>query len=142
MLIQLFVGSVVITLSILIEVLFIFVAIKEMKKFALKSVFKSHLVAMMTYLAGVTLWLLFAFSIITWIWAFTLLGLGSFKTLEESLYFSMVAFTSLGFGDVVLETDWRILSGMIAANGLLLFGLNTAILVETLRELLKAGNEQ
>jgi len=138
MLLQLFIGSVVIFISILIEVSFIYFAVKEMKALSLRSIFKSDLVAMMAYLGAVTLWLLAAFSIVTWVWAFTLLLLGSFETLEHALYFSMVAFTSLGLGDVLLEQDWRLLSGMIAANGLLLFGLNTAILVEVLRELLKA----
>jgi hypothetical protein len=68
-----------------------------------------------------------------WIWALAFLGLGIFPTLEASVYFSLVAFTTLGFGDVLLPDDWRLLSGMSGANGLLLFGLMTAMLVEVLR---------
>jgi len=60
--------------------------------------------------------------------------LGCFSSLEESLYFSMVSFTALGFGDLTLPQEWRILSGMIAANGLVLFGLNTAFLIEVLHQ--------
>ena len=142
MLLQLFVGSVVIFISVLIEVSFIYFAVKEIKALRLRAAFRSDLITMMAYLGAVTLWLLLAFSIVTWVWAFTLLSLGSFATLEQALYFSMVAFTSLGLGDLLLEHDWRLLSGMIAANGLLLFGLNTAILVEVLRELLKAREKR
>ena len=138
MLLQFFIGSIVITLSIIIEVVFIFLAVQKMSKFGEIKLFSSKLFAMMFYLAGITLWLLLAFSVVTWLWALTLLTLGSFSTLEEAVYFSMVAFTSLGFGDVVLDKDWRMLSGMLAANGLLLFGLNTAVLVETLRQVLLA----
>ena len=58
-----------------------------------------------------------------------------FATLEASVYFSLVAYTTLGFGDILLPNDWRLLSGMAAANGLLNFGLLTAILVETLRQI-------
>jgi hypothetical protein len=47
----------------------------------------------------------------------------------------MVSFTTLGFGDVTLPHDWRLLSGIIAANGLILFGLNTAFLIEILNRL-------
>ncbi|GAA6137503.1 potassium channel family protein [Arenicella sp. 4NH20-0111] len=138
MLLQLFIGSIVVTLSIIIEVIFIFIAVQRMNKLGETKVFSSNLLAMMFYLIGITLWLLLAFSIVTWLWAFTLFGLGSFSSLEEALYFSMVAFTSLGFGDLILGENWRLLSGMIAANGLLLFGLNTAVLVETLRQVLLA----
>lgn len=83
-----------------------------------------------------TLWLLAALSIAIWIWAGFFQLLGCFESLEESLYFSMVSFTTLGFGDVTLPSEWRILSGMIAANGLVLFGLNTAFLIEVLHRTL------
>ena len=66
-------------------------------------------------------------------WAIALRLLGIFETFESSMYFSLVAFTTLGFGDILLPQEWRLLGGMAAANGLLLFGLLTAILVETLR---------
>lgn len=138
MLLQFIIGSIVITLSIVIEVLFVFLAVQKMSKFGKTKVFSSNLLAMMFYLAGITLWLLLAFSIVSWLWAFTLLILGAFGSIEEAVYFSMVAFTSLGFGDIVLNQEWRMLSGLIAANGLLLFGLNTAVLVETLRQVLLA----
>lgn len=68
-----------------------------------------------------------------WIWALAFYALGIFVTLESSVYFSLVSFTTLGFGDLLLPQDWRLLSGMAAANGLLNFGLLTALLVEALR---------
>lgn len=69
-----------------------------------------------------------------WIWAIALRELDIFETLEASVYFSLVAFTTLGFGDVLLPFEWQLLGGLAAANGLLMFGLLTAMLVETLRE--------
>lgn len=67
-------------------------------------------------------------------WAVAFFHLDIFATLEESVYFALVAFTTLGFGDVLLPQEWRLLAGMAAANGLLMFGLLTAILVEILRD--------
>jgi len=64
--------------------------------------------------------------------------LGTFDALEPALYFSVVSFTTLGFGDVVLTPQWRLLPGMSAANGLLIFGLSTAFLVEFFTHLRKA----
>lgn len=73
-------------------------------------------------------------TVAVWVWAVALYFLDIFVTFEASVYFALVAFTTLGFGDVLLPTEWRLLGGLAAANGLLLFGLLTAMLVETLRE--------
>jgi len=69
-----------------------------------------------------------------WIWAIAFWVLQAFGTFEESLYFALIVFTTLGFGDVLLPDEWRLLGGLAAANGLLSFGILTSILVETLRE--------
>jgi len=83
---------------------------------------------------GVTvLWVLGMVTAGVWMWAFTLRALGVFITMEASVYFSLVAYTTLGFGDILLPQDWRLLAGMAAANGLLNMGLLTAMLVEILR---------
>ncbi|MGL4235614.1 potassium channel family protein [Tabrizicola sp.] len=85
-------------------------------------------------LVCVCLWVLAVITAGVWIWAFALFGVGAFHTLEASVYFSLVAFTTLGLGDLVAPQDWRILSVMAAVNGLLSFGLLTALLVEALRQ--------
>lgn len=63
-------------------------------------------------------------------WAYAFLELDLFATWEEALYFSAVSYTTLGFGDVLLPPEWGLLSGSAAANGLLLFGLSAAFLIE------------
>jgi voltage-gated potassium channel Kch len=85
-------------------------------------------------LIGVCLWVLAVVTTGVWIWAVALLTLGAFPTLESAVYFSLVAFTTLGLGDVVAPQEWRILSVMAAVNGFLSFGLLTALLVEALRQ--------
>jgi hypothetical protein len=80
------------------------------------------------------LWTLFMVTISVWIWAIALWQLDIFQTIEASVYFSLVAFTTLGFGDILLPVEWRLLGGLAAANGLLNFGILTAMLVETLRQ--------
>lgn len=68
-----------------------------------------------------------------WVWAIAYFELGIFITFEASLYFSLVSFTTLGFGDIILPPDWRILGGMTAANGFLNIGMMSAVVLETLR---------
>ena len=93
-----------------------------------------HGVKLMSVLALSLVWTLGMMAIAIWLWAIAFFELQIFETYEESVYFALVAFTTLGFGDILLPQDWRLLSGLAAANGLLMFGLLTAILVETLRE--------
>lgn len=63
------------------------------------------------------------------LYALVYLGLGEFNTLEEAFYFSISTFTTVGFGDIVLEQKWRVLAGIESAIGFLLIGWSTAFLV-------------
>ena len=85
-------------------------------------------------LVAVGIWVLGVVTICVWVWALALWALGAFPTFEASVYFSLVAFSTLGLGDVVAPQDWRILSVMAAVNGFLSFGLLTALMVEALRQ--------
>ena len=38
-------------------------------------------------------------------------------------------FTTLGYGDVVLSDRWRLLSSLEAANGIIMFGWTTAVVM-------------
>jgi hypothetical protein len=49
-----------------------------------------------------------------------------FNNFETSLYFSIVSYTTIGYGDVVLPQRWRLLGGIEALSGVLLCGLSTA----------------
>ncbi len=89
----------------------------------------------MLVLCVALVWILGLLTAATWIWAIAFRVLGVFLTMEAALYFSLVSFTTLGFGDVLLPQQWRLLAGMIAANGLINIGLSTAIMVEVLRQL-------
>ncbi|MBS8229144.1 ion channel [Vannielia litorea] len=85
-------------------------------------------------LSAVMLWTVALMTASVWIWALALWALKIFVTLEASVYFALVAFTTLGFGDILLPQEWRLLGGLAAANGLLVFGVLTAMLVEVLRQ--------
>lgn len=50
------------------------------------------------------------------------------QSFEETVYFSVVTYTTLGYGDITLGPDWRLLSGIEALNGILLVGWTSALL--------------
>lgn len=135
---QLIIGSLVISLTVTVEAVFIGLAIAVLRRhvpwmmrppFGMKTIIS---------LICVTLWLMAAHSIGVWIWAATFLQLGAFDALEPAIYFSIISFTTLGFGDIVLTEKWRVLSGLTAANGLLIFALSAAFLVEFLTRVRQA----
>ena len=51
----------------------------------------------------------------------------------ESFYFAFVNYTTLGYGDIVPATRWRLLGPLTAMNGVLLFGWSTAVMYDILR---------
>ena len=75
------------------------------------------------------------------IWALSYLMLpeeDSIRGLEEAFYFSVVTFSSLGFGDIVIQSSWRILSGIQAMAGNLAFGWSSALLLTTFLKMLES----
>ncbi|MFO0814706.1 MAG: potassium channel family protein [Gemmatales bacterium] len=48
---------------------------------------------------------------------------------ETAFYFSLTSYTTVGYGDVVLPPDWRLLGPLEAATGILMFGWSTGIMV-------------
>jgi voltage-gated potassium channel len=55
--------------------------------------------------------------------------------INEAIYFSMVTFTTVGYGDVTLKVGWQLLGGMEAMVGITVFGLTTALLFSVLQRL-------
>ncbi|WP_439816887.1 potassium channel family protein [Zavarzinia sp. CC-PAN008] len=64
-----------------------------------------------------------------WLWAAVFLAIGAFSRVEDALYFSVSTFATVGYGDVVLLHDWRLLGAMEGINGFLLIGWSTAYLI-------------
>jgi len=77
--------------------------------------------------------LVFGMSIAAWaeaaLWACAYWWLGALQSFGEALYFSLVTFTTLGYGDVTLPPRWRMLGAVEAANGTIMFGWTTALIV-------------
>jgi hypothetical protein len=69
-------------------------------------------------------------------WALALLLCGSLATFEDAFYFSAENYTSLGYGDIILSGQWRLLGPLEAINGLLLFGLSTALMFAVMQHLI------
>jgi hypothetical protein len=69
-------------------------------------------------------------------WAVIFVMCGEIATFEKALYFSAQNYTALGYGDIVLSERWRLLGPLEAINGLLLFGLSTALMFAVMSRLI------
>jgi len=71
-------------------------------------------------------------------WGVLFMVCGEFPDFGTAFYHSAVNYTSLGYGDVVMTPAWRLLGPLEAANGLLLFGVTTAMVFAVLQRLVEA----
>lgn len=92
-----------------------------------------HAPKLMLLLCGAAFWVMGLVTVGVWLWALAFYTLGVFPGLEPCVYFALVSYTTLGYGDVLLPHEWRLLGGMAAANGFITFGLLVASLTEALR---------
>lgn len=72
-------------------------------------------------------------------WAVLFLYIGEFTEFATAFYHSAVNFTSLGYGDIVMSERWRLLGGLEAANGVLMFGLSAGALLSMMNRMFR-GN--
>jgi hypothetical protein len=70
------------------------------------------------------------------LWAVAFLMVGEIATFENAFYYSAQNYTALGYGDIVLSEHWRLLGPLEAINGLLLFGLSTAVMFAVMSRLI------
>jgi hypothetical protein len=62
-------------------------------------------------------------------------GVPEISTFETAIYFSFITFTTLGYGDVTLLSEWKLLCGLEAMNGIFLFGWSAALLYAVVQRL-------
>ena len=127
MIVQILLGSAMIILTTVIQGGFTVAAVEMLRRRISRKVAKSNLHTTLM-LSCFVLWLFLATIIEVWAWAVLYLMIDVVQSIEEAAYFSTVTFTTLGYGDITLDEQWRLLSSFEGANGLLMFGWSTALI--------------
>ena len=128
MLANLAAGTIVIALTVIIHtfgLVFMTRAIGPVTDFMRIRSHRSRTLAMVTVVFGI-------FAIMTvevWVWALAYIVTGSFDDFVTALYFSTVTFSTLGYGDVLPHSEWRLFTALEGVNGFLMIGWSTAYLV-------------
>src|SRR6516225_11506650 len=72
-------------------------------------------------------WLLIVIHLFAiFVWALFFWWQKCLPDVESSFYFSAVTYATIGYGDLVLPKEWRMLGPMEGFVGILMFGLSTA----------------
>lgn len=78
----------------------------------------------------------------TSLWAGFYYTRGLFHNFETSLYFSLVSYTTIGYGDALLPHNWRLLGAIEGISGVLLCGLSTAFIFAVMNTMFKGRMRQ
>jgi hypothetical protein len=70
------------------------------------------------------------------LWAALFMICGEFPEFGAAFNHSAVNYTTLGYGDVIMTPSWRLLGPLEAANGMLMFGVSTAMIFAVIDRLI------
>jgi len=71
------------------------------------------------------------------LWAVLFKICGEFPDFATAYYHSAVNYTTLGYGDLIMTSSWKLLGPMEAADGMLMFGVSTAIIFAVIQKLIE-----
>ena len=129
---QIFYGSLMLGLCLGIHLLLFVMTIKLLKsminflKTLMANIYWTGLVATAIVMIVLT------HTIQVWIWALAFVLMSALPNIDDAVYFALVTYTTLGYGDITIADELRIFCSMAAVTGLLSFGLSAAFLVELL----------
>lgn len=127
MTVPLLIGSGIFTASVVIQVLAILALLNFLRRQDRLGRFDESLLAATGALSGGMLILFVGHLLQVGLWAALFVQLGQFQEYATAFYHSMVNFSSLGYGDIVMSDRWRLLGAIEASSGILMFGLSTGV---------------
>ena len=121
-------GAPVMILCLVLQSIFVTIALRQYGRIrrrpgALRSPWRN-----IALLAAIMLLVTIGSLLQVMIWAVLFFAIGEFDRLEPAIYYSAVNFSTLGYGDIVMSVRWRLLGPLEAFNGILMFGVSTAMM--------------
>ena len=144
MLINLLVGTLMMVLNLGIQVLAVTVLLNYLTKRIGTDAFKPTIANDAKILSVVMGVLVAGHAFMFATWAALFMYIGEFEDFATAFYHSTVNFTSLGYGDIVMSEEHRLLGALEAANGVLMFGLSAGAILSVMNGMFtrhKVGGE-
>ena len=144
MLINLLVGTLMMVLNLGIQVLAVTILLNYLTRLMGTGTFKPTIVNDAKILSVVMGVLVAGHAFMFATWAALFMFIGEFEDFATAFYNSTVNFTSLGYGDIVMSEEYRLLGALEAANGVLMFGLSAGAILSVMNGMFarhKVGEE-
>lgn len=122
-------GSLFLTGSLVLETVMLFWCIKTFRKHEDKLLHYHPSLRALTLLLTSVAFIILSHTMQVWLWASALMNTVGFADWNTALYFSLVTYTTLGYGDIILDEPVRIFAAFAAMTGMLAFGLSTSFLI-------------
>ena len=132
LIVQLVLASLMVVLMVLIHLIGLAVLVRVLRSPSWHPLFER--VRPITMLLGASIGIFAIHSLEIWLFALVYLLLGAAVDFEQSLYFSTVTYSTIGYGDVLVAKPWRILGAIEGAAGIIMLGWSTAFLVSLLAQ--------
>lgn len=133
----LLIGFGIMAICMIIHAFFMFLILKSLE-FYLR--YYSHIkgiISVMGPLLVATFFIIISCYIQILLWGLLVYDLGKFENFQDAIYFSSTTYTTIGAGKQYLVAPYRALEPMIACTGMLIAGLNTAVLFAVLSRIAK-----
>jgi hypothetical protein len=89
----------------------------------------NHDVGRTLVMTGTVMGILAILTVEVWIWALAFTVLHVTSDFADALYLSTAMFSTIGYGEIPLDSAWRLLTALEGINGFLMIGWSTAYLV-------------
>ncbi len=129
-------GTVMLGICLLLHVGFLIVDIRLLKWLNGKLWASGQFWSTTVLLSAALILIVFSHSVQVWLWAMSFIAFGAFADPGPAVYFALVTYTTLGYGDLVLAENIRLYGALASVTGVLGFGLSTAFLVAVFAKLL------
>ncbi len=81
---------------------------------------------------GIVVSMLALHGIEIWLFSFVYIGLGAIGAFEDALYFSTISYSTVGYSDIHIAAEWRLLGAFESILGMVLLGWSTAFFLRML----------
>jgi voltage-gated potassium channel len=139
MLVQLILATGMVIMTVLIHLFGLAILIRGLRSHT--RIFRKLTIMPLTLLLAATVAIIAIHTLEIWLYALLYLQLDAFGHFEQALYFSTVTYATLGYGDLVMPQQWRILGAIEGAVGIIMLGWSTAFLVSLLSQLKLLGHD-
>jgi hypothetical protein len=119
-----------------VQCIVVSVLLRSLFELQLRQLIGTTIVSQSILLIVVLLILMTGVFIQTAIWSGLFVAFGEFDDINTAFYHSVVNFTTLGYGDVVMRAERRLWGALEAANGVLMLGLSTSVLYSVVKAMM------